>query len=211
MLLRAFDLPFKETVIPLDEADTTTKIHAVSPAGKVPIIVDGEQTIWDTFAIAEYLNDRFPDKQIWPSDILARAHARCISAEMHSGFTGLRSACPMNLGKRYGQKDRGAVVAADTARIENIWAESRDQFGTKRDGTFLYGAFSAADAMYAPVVTRLDTYNIAVTAKSRSYMDAVLNHPAFLEWREAALSETWIVGKDEVDEDPIENFRANMR
>ena len=154
LLLRAFGLDFEETLIPLDEADTAEKIRVVSEAGKVPVLVDHGQTIWDSLAIAEYVHERFPDAGVWPTETQARAHARSSSAEMHSSFVGLRGACPMNLAKRFVRKDRGADVAADVARIQDLWVEARDRFGSNGNGPFLYGAFSAADAMYAPVVTR---------------------------------------------------------
>ena len=210
ILMRAFDLTFQETVIPLDEADTAANIRALSPAGKVPFLVDDGHLIWDTSAIAEYLHEKFPDKQIWPRNDKARAHARSISAEMHSGYMALRSACPMNLGKRYSRRDRGADVAADVSRIESNWNDARLQYGSASGGAFLYGDFSAADAMYAPVVTRLDTYDFPVNEQSRAYMDAILHHPAYVEWRDAALQETWIIAADEVDEPAIKNFRPHL-
>ncbi|MEM9355531.1 MAG: glutathione S-transferase family protein [Pseudomonadota bacterium] len=211
LLLRAFDLEFKETLIPLDEEDTTEKIRGVSEAGKVPVLVDRSQTIWDSLAIAEYIHERFPDKRIWPTDDKARAHARSSSAEMHSSFVGLRGACPMNLAKRFVRKNRGADVATDVARIQDLWGEARHRFGSDGNEPFLYGAFSAADAMYAPVVTRLETYNIEVRQQSRAYMDAILNHPAFLEWRNAGLQEPWIIDQDEVDEEAVEDLRTPSR
>ncbi|MEM8976170.1 MAG: glutathione S-transferase family protein [Pseudomonadota bacterium] len=211
LLLRAFDLEFEETLIPLDEEDTAARIHLVSEAGKVPVLVDRGQTIWDSLAIAEYVHELFPDTGIWPADAQARAHARSSSAEMHSSFVGLRGACPMNLAKRFARKDRGADVAADVTRIQDLWIEARDRFGSSSGDPFLYGAFSAADAMYAPVVTRFETYNIEVRQESRAYMDAILNHPAFDEWRNAGLQEAWIIDQDEVDEVAIENLRTPLR
>ena len=210
ILMRAFDINFDETVIPLNVETTKEEIAKVSGAGKVPVLVDSGQTIWDSLAIAEYLQEKFPDTPVWPTNPRARTHARCLSAEMHSSFTALRGACPMNLGKRYARTDRGADVAADAARIEQLWTEARKNFGQSTDAPFLYGEFCAADAMYAPVVTRLDTYDIPVSDQTRAYMDAVLGHPAFIEWREAALQETWIIEQDEVDEVAIENFRPHL-
>jgi glutathione S-transferase len=130
--------------------------------------------------------------------------ARSVAAEMHAGFGALRSACPMNLGKRYAARDRGEAVARDVARVTAIWREAREQFG---GGPFLFGGFSAADAMYAPVVTRLDTYAIPVDPVSRAYMDTILGLPAFREWLEAALDEPWVIAHDEVDEEPTEILR----
>ena len=210
LLMAAFDLAFDETIIPLDEADTAQRIQAVSAAGRVPVLVDGDIKVWESLAIAEYLHDKFPDKGIWPSDLAARAHARATSSEMHAGFMAIRSACPMNLGKCYATRHRGDDVAADVARIEAVWRDARSAFGTATGKPFLYGDFCAADAMYAPVATRLDTYNIAVDSDTRAYIDAILAHPAFITWKQAALQETWIVPSDEVDEEAIENYRPHL-
>lgn len=207
LLMKVLGVPFTEAVVPLDTPEFRSTVDAISGAGKVPVIEDGGLTVWDSLAIAEYLADRFPDKAVWPADPAARAHARCISAEMHSGFTALRSACPMNLGKRFAQRDRGAAVEKDVARITGLWREARARFGAAAGGPFLYGAFTAADAMYAPVVTRLDTYSIAVEDEARAYMATVLSMPAFVEWRSAALAESWVLDHDEVDEAAIETFR----
>jgi glutathione S-transferase len=153
----------------------------------------------------EYLADKHPEHAIWPKDRAARAMARSIAAEMHAGFSALRGACPMNLGKKYAYKDRGAAVAKDVARVAELWRTARERFG--EGGPFLFGAFSAADAMYAPVVTRFDTYSLPADPVVRAYMEAVMATPAFQEWRKAALAESWIVPEDEVDEVPIENYR----
>ncbi|MEO0729158.1 MAG: glutathione S-transferase family protein [Pseudomonadota bacterium] len=208
LLLRAFDIPFTETVVPLDTQEFETHrstAQAKGASGSVPMLEYEGAVIWETMAIIETIADAFPDRSIWPADMTARAHARSISNEMHAGFTGIRSACPMNLGKRFAKRDRGTSVAADVARIEDVWLAARTQYGA--GGPFLYGAFSAADAMFAPVVTRLDTYSFDVTETTRAYIDAVLSHPAFREWRAAGLEETWIVDADEVDEPAIETYR----
>jgi glutathione S-transferase len=131
--------------------------------------------------------------------------ARSVASEMHAGFQALRNACPMNLGKKYAQRDRGEAVARDVARFSTIVHQARERFGS--DGPFLFGAFSAADAMYAPLATRLDTYSIALDPTTRAYVDAILSLPAFQEWRAAGLKEEWIVDADEVDEESIENYR----
>ncbi len=195
--------PFDEIVIPLDLPDTKAKVLAHSPAGKVPILVDGDVTVWESIAIMEYIGDAFAP--VWPSDRGARAMARSIAAEMHAGFPALRSACPMNLGRKFAPKDRGEAVARDVARFSEIVRQARERF--RAGGPFLFGAFSAADAMYAPLATRLDTYSIAIDATTRAYVDAILALPAFQEWRSAALKEEWIVDADEVDEDAIDNYR----
>lgn len=206
LLMRELAIPFDEVVIPLDEPDTRSRILAYSPAGRVPTLVDGDVTVWDSLAIMEYLAERYGQGRVWPADPKARALARSISAEMHAGFPALRSACPMNLAKRYAGRDRGEAVARDVARIAAMWADARARFGTA--GPFLFGLFCAADAMYAPVVTRLDTYGFEVDAPTRAYMDAILSLPGFAAWREAALAETWTVPHDEVDEEPLVDHRA---
>lgn len=205
LLLTELGIPFDEEVIPLDQPDTRDRILARSPGGRVPILLDGDVTVWESLAIVEYLAESFPGKPVWPADRAARVLARSISAEMHAGFAALRSACPMNLGKRFAGRDRGPEVARDVSRVEEIWRDARHRYG--QAGPFLFGAFGAADAMYAPVVTRLDTYGVAVEPETRAYMDAVLGTAGLRLWREAALRETWTVAHDEVDEQPTVDLR----
>jgi glutathione S-transferase len=204
LLMKQLGVAFEEIIIPLDLPDTKAKVLKHSPAGKVPILIDGDVTVWESIAIMEYVGEAF-GAPVWPEDRKARAMARSVAAEMHAGFTGLRSGCPMNLGKKYASKDRGEAVARDVARFSEIVREARERFGA--GGSFLFGAFSAADAMYAPLVTRLDTYSISLDAVTQAYVDAILSLPAFQEWRSAALKEEWIVPHDEVDEDAVENYR----
>ena len=204
LLLRQLGIAFDEVMIPLDQPDTRARILAHSPGGKVPILVDEGFSVWESVAIMEHVADTRSDLPVWPVDPAARAMARSVAAEMHAGFGALRSACPMNLGKRYAARDRGEAVARDVARVTAIWREARERFG---GGPFLFGAFSAADAMYAPVVTRLDTYAIPVDPVSRAYMDTILGLPAFREWLEAAFDEPWVIAHDEVDEEPTEILR----
>lgn len=201
LLMRELGFDFDEIFIPLDLPDTRERILAFSPAGKVPILLDGEIRVWESLAIMDHLADLRPDKGIWPADPAARAMARSIAAEMHAGFAALRSGCPMNLGKTYAARDRGEAVARDVARVTGIWREARDRFG--EEGSFLFGAYGAADAMYAPVVTRLETYSIPVDPVSRAYMDAILATRSFRDWRQDALQEEWVVAHDEIDEEPI--------
>jgi glutathione S-transferase len=207
-LLTELGIPFQEVLIPLHQPATQAEIQRYSPAGKVPVLLDDGLAIWDSLAIIEYAAERWPEAAIWPREREARALARSISAEMHSGFSGLRRACPMNLGRRFAGRDRGAQVARDVARIEAIWSDARSRFGA--GGPFLFGAFTAADAMYAPVVTRLDTYGFDVGAEARAYMDAVLALPSFNAWREAALRETWTLDVDEVDEPVLVDHRREI-
>ncbi len=203
--MKAFGLPFEETLIPLYRPESKARLLEHSPSGKVPLLVDGDIRVWESLAIIEYLAEKHPEAQIWPRDPKARAHARAICSEMHAGFMALRYACPMNLGKRFAAKDRGDAVAADVARLTEIFRSTRERFGT--GGRFLFGAFSAADAMYAPVAARFQTYSIQVDATSEAYVDAVIGHPAFQEWRTAALREPWVIVDSETDEPAIEVHR----
>lgn len=188
---------FTETVIPLDMPDTAMKIAAESPAGRVPVLKHGGLVVWESLAILEYVADLFPDRGFWPEGPKARAIARSAANEMHAGFMALRSACPMNLRRPKRRVPMDNKVLADVRRIEELWASCRSTYG--QSGPFLFGAFCNADAMYAPVVTRLDTYDIPVSAKTRAYMEAVMDTASFKAWKEAALLETWIVPSDEVD------------
>lgn len=208
LVLRALDFEFTETVIPLRREDTKARISEYSPSGKVPVLLDGDIVVWDSLAIISHLADRFPEKPIWPKDPAARAHAKSISAEMHSGFQALRQACPMNLGKRYAPRDLGEGVTADVARIETIFRDTRVKFGDS--GPFLFGAFSAADAMYAPVLSRFETYAIPVKPEARAYMDSVFAHPAFARWRREALSEEWTIPDFELGYEIAADLRAGV-
>lgn len=208
IIMQAFAIPFEEAVVQLRETDTRDRILAHSPSGKVPALIDDGVTVWDSLAIMEYLADTFPSHAIWPKDRIARAHARCVSAEMHSGFAALRNACSMNVTRRFKARDRGEAVAADVARITAIWCEAREMFGAKSGKPFLYGEFCAADGMYAPVVTRFHTYSIDVDPVSQAYMDAVLSHPAYKAWLAGAVAETWGLDNGEDAETVIEDLRA---
>ena len=196
--LKAAGIAFDEVVIPLYTGDADKqRILKYSPAGKVPILVDGAATIWDSLAIIEYLAEKFPDKGFWPSNAAARAHARSISAEMHSGFMALRSECSMNVHRPVHKKMLSADAKANAERLQEIWSDCRRAYG--HGGAFLFGGFSGADAMYAPVVYRLRTYGVDVTSAAADYMQAMQAHPAFQEWNSAALKETWVIEKFEND------------
>ena len=194
LALRANDIPFVETVIPLytDQADKD-KILAFSRAGKVPVLVDGDITVWDSLAIIEYLAEKFPDKKLWPADRAARAHARAISAEMHSGFASLRNECGMNLDRPVGAVPLSQETRENIARVQEIWSGCLQRYG----GPFLFGAFSGADAMYGPVVHRFRTYAIEVSPVVRRYMEAMQAQPAFQQWTRDGLAETIIIEKFE--------------
>jgi glutathione S-transferase len=172
-------------------------VTRVSGTGKVPALADGEVQVWESLAILEYLAEKFPAARLWPADPAARAHARAIAAEMHAGFVPLRRALPMNMWRPVKARDLTPEVQANVRRIVTIWTDCRTRFGA--GGPFLFGAFGAADAMYAPVVSRLHTYAVEVDAAARAYMDAVMALPVWAEWRAAALKEPWVLPEDEVD------------
>jgi glutathione S-transferase len=197
--MRAFAIPFTETVIALDLPNTQRQIKNHTGAGRLPVLHHGTTTIWESLAILEYLAEKFPDKTLWPRSSAARAMARAVANEMHAGFMALRNACPMNL-KRPGRPLAGQVsdeVKNNVRRIENLWEECRKTYG--RGGPFLFGKFSIADAMYAPVVTRFDTYALKVGSGARDYMDAVIGTEAFRAWKADALQEKWIIQADEAE------------
>jgi glutathione S-transferase len=194
--MKAAGIPFDETVIPLYRDGSAEQILAHSPAGKVPILHDGDVRVWESLAIIEYLAEKFPNAKLWPSDAAVRAHARTISTEMHAGFGALRSECGMNMWRPHIKKALSADALANAARIETIWTETRARYGA--GGPFLFGAFTAADAMYAPVVSRFETYAIDVTSATKAYMAAMTALPAWKEWRAAAMKETaWELAKFE--------------
>jgi len=190
-------ISFTEQVIPLDTLETKRLIAAHSKAGRVPVLKHGKISVWESLAIMEYLAELYPAKGLWPRTRAARAMARSISNEMHAGFSALRNACPMNLRRPRQKAPMPDQALADVRRIQSIWQDCRSKYG--KSGKFLFGKFSIADAMYAPVVTRFDTYDIAVSPATRAYMDNVLGTKVFQTWKAAALKETWIVPADEVD------------
>jgi glutathione S-transferase len=193
LVLRHFDIPFDEVVIPMDQPTSKADMLSHAPTGKCPSLHDGDIAVWDSLAIIEYLAERYPDRAIWPRDPAARAVARSLSAEMHSGFLPLRRNLPMNMRRRPAKlslpAEAQAGVDADVARIEAGWADARRRFG--RDGSFLFGAFSAADAMFAPVVNRLAAYDAAVRTETRAYMEAIMALQAWRDWEAEAEAEGW--------------------
>jgi glutathione S-transferase len=196
LALRANDIAFEEVFIPLYTGDADKqRILDVTPSGKVPALVDGDITIWDSLAIIEYAAERFLEARLWPEDRAARAHARSISAEMHSGFMALRNECGMNLHRPIGAIALSADARANIARIQEIWIECRERYG--KSGPFLFGAFSGADAMFAPVVHRFRTYAIEMPPLALDYMQAMMALPAFQEWTRAGLAETIVIEKFE--------------
>jgi glutathione S-transferase len=188
LALAHHNVTFEEIFIPLDQPETREHILRHSPAGKVPILIDGVAKIWESIAILVYLGDKFPEFGLWPKDAEARAHALSISSEMHAGFVNLRRACPMNL-RRKQKIALTAEVKADVQRITKMWNEARKKYG--KGGDFLFGGFSAADCMYAPVATRIRSYEIPVDKVSAAYVDAIYALPAFRKWYDAAMTEPW--------------------
>jgi glutathione S-transferase len=161
----------------------------------VPCLIDGDVTVWDSLSIIEYLAERFPEAKLWPEDRVARAHARSISAEMHSGFLPLRNECGMNLHRPVRGIALSADASANVARIDQIWSECRTRYG--QSGPFLFGAFGGADAMFAPVVHRFRTYAIDASPAAKAYMETMMALPAFAEWTRAGLAETLVIEKFE--------------
>jgi glutathione S-transferase len=196
LALRANRIAFDEVFIPLYTGDDDKKrILSFTHSGKVPALIDGDVTIWDSLAIIEYLAEGFPETQLWPEDRARRAHARSISAEMHSGFVALRTECGMNLHRPVGAIKLSADAHANIARIQQIWIECRERYG--RFGPFLFGAFGGADAMFAPVVHRFRTYAVPVVPGAQDYMNTVMSLPAFQEWTAAGLAETLVIERFE--------------
>lgn len=197
MALAMAGIEFDTKLIRFGEPEFGRKVRRISPAGLVPVLVHGDITIWDTLAILEYAAETWPRKNLWPKAKKARAMARSVSAEMHSGFKNLRNACPMNIRRPKKAVPASEAVLHDVLRIESLWSQCRKDFG--KGGPFLFGKFTIADAMYAPVVSRLETFDFKVRPDTRKYMDAVLSSTAFMQWQKLALREKWIVPEDEVD------------
>jgi len=200
LAVKATGAPFDEVVVPLDRPETRERILRYSPSGLVPCLVDGDLTLWESLAIGEYLAERFPNAGLWPAFVKARAHARAISCEMHAGFLALRRTMPMNVRATAPKRPiEDAALKADIARIEAIWADTRTRFGA--GGPYLFGKFSLADAMFAPVVTRFTTYQVPLSANSAAYVETMHAHPFLKEWIEGANSE----------QERIEKYEALVR
>jgi glutathione S-transferase len=195
--MKVAGIAFAEQVISLDAADFKERVCKISAAGKVPALADGESRVWESLAILEYLAEKFPQAGLWPAEPGARAHARSIAAEMHAGFAPLRRHYPMNVRRPATRREPTAEVADHISRIDAMWTDCRARFG--QAGPFLFGAFGAADAMYAPVVSRFHTYVVDVGPVARAYMEAVMGLPAWAEWCAAATREPWVLPDDEVD------------
>lgn len=191
--MRVAGIDFDERLIPFNDDAANPEFRAFSPTGKVPTLVHGDLTVWESLAIIEYVHDLEPQRGVWPADRKARARARAVSAEMHAGFAALRSACPMNMRRPRAPVAGSAALDGDVERLRIMWSECLQRSG----GPFLFGSFSGADAMYAPVVNRLDVYALTEDATMLAYMDAVKALPAWRDWEAAGRAEPWVVPADE--------------
>jgi glutathione S-transferase len=195
LFMKHAGVEFQEILVPLDTADTRDELDRYGPSGRVPVLRQGKLCVWDSLAICEYVEEL--SGKGWPKAREARAVARSVSAEMHSGFTTLRSMWPMNARARNRRTAVTAALEADVERIDEIWNDCRVRFG-KDDGPWLFGEYSVADAMYAPVVLRFNTYGAHVSQTARWYMATVLEDAALQEWLQAAKQEPWTIASDEV-------------
>ena len=195
ILLAHFKIPFEEVVIPMAEPETRAEMLKYAPTGKCPSLHDGRIAVWESLAIIEYVAEQYPEKGIWPKGKAARAHARALASEMHAGFPALRQECPTNFRRAPKAIALSDDAKADAARIEAAWAGAREAFG--KAGPFLFGRFSAVDAMFAPVVNRFHAYAISVSPTTQSYMDAVMTLPAWKAWIADGETEPWRIERYE--------------
>ncbi len=195
-LLTEAGIEFEEYRIPLDLENSAAEIARFSASGRVPVLMLGEQPVWDTLAIAETVAEQWPEKQLWPSDSAAKAHARCISAEMHAGFPTLREAMPMNcraMGRKVSLPD---ALAADIDRVLDIWSDGHRRY--QSPGNWLFGRFSVADAMFAPVVLRFRSYGINLPDAASAYPRRMLESESIQRWLAAAESEIEVIKSEEL-------------
>ena len=195
-LLSEAGIEFEEYRIPLDLEGSAAEIARFSPSGRVPVLMLGEQPVWDTLAIAETAAEQWPEKELWPPDSAARTHARCVSAEMHAGFPVLREAMPMNcraMGRKVSLPD---ALAADIDRVLDIWSDCHRRYQSQ--GNWLFGRFSVADAMFAPVVLRFRTYGINLPESASSYPRRLLESESIQNWLAAAESEIEVIKSEEI-------------
>lgn len=206
VLMRELNIPFRENLVPFGGAQNPDAFRDFSPTGKVPCLVDGSITVWDSLAITEYLGERHTG--VWPAEARARAWARSASAEMHSGYFGLRNTCTMNCGLRIALKSIDAPLQRDLARLEELWAEGLDRFG----GPFLTGqSFCAADAFFAPVAFRIQTYDPPIGIGARRYAAHLLALTSMKDWYAAALQETWREEEHEAEARAVGEWREDLR
>ncbi|MCA3562756.1 MAG: glutathione S-transferase family protein [Methylocystis sp.] len=194
--MKQIGLSFEEIVIPMAMPGTRAEMLRYAPTGLVPVLIDGEALVFETIAILEYLNDKYPEARLWPKDLAARAHARSIAAEMHGGFAALRRDCPMNIRRPVRRHIVSPEAAKQAERIDALWSDARARFG--EGGPFLFGHFTNPDAMYAPVVNRFHTYDLPRSATAQAYMDAMMALPAWKEWEAASRAESWVIASSEI-------------
>ena len=196
LMVKASGIAFDEVLIRLRQPNTKAEVLRHSPSGRVPALVHGNDRVWESLAIGEYLAELVPDANLWPRDRAARAVARSVSTEMHAGFSTLRNHFPMNVRSSFANRASTPEVQSDIDRITAMWHDCRARFG--KDGPFLFGgAFSNADAMYAPVVSRFRTYKVELDAGAQAYCDAVWSYPPMQEWAAAAKKEPWVIEDSE--------------
>lgn len=195
LVLTHFGIPFDEEQVLLSGEGWRETLRKKTPAGKVPVLVDGDVVVHESIAIIEYLAERFPHKKIWPTDRKQRAVARSVSAEMHAGFMGLRGAAPMNLRASYPNRVDLDTVAIDLKRIEYLWGELLQKSG----GPYLFEEFTAADAMFAPLASRIRTYDLPTSDVAGEYVEAIYALPAFQQLLSEAVKEPWTIQRDEID------------
>jgi len=198
MMLEQSDIGFDEVLLKLNTDDFEQRIGDYSPSRTVPVLNHNDHVIWDTLAIAEYLNEVYPEKQLWPREMEARITARAISAEMHSGFFALRQKMPMNCRAKERNVEMTDDLIQNIERVKTIWTKTREQYG--KAGIFLFGSFSIADAMYAPVVFRFKTYGVELDDLAQNYCDNMLQLPSMQAWLHAAKKEPEFIDCEEVGE-----------
>ncbi len=200
LAMKQSGLPFEEIMVPMydDQWESRKRADDMAPSnGKIPILWDGEVVVWDSMAIIEYLADKTSRDRFWPKDDVARGMARAMAAEMHSSYAALRDECGMNVRRTFADYKISDAARADAMRILQLWAEARSRFGS--GGPYLFGTFSAADIMFAPVVTRFHTYGFTLPGFAHSYCEAVRDHEWMRQWNDAAQAESWVINKYEID------------
>lgn len=199
LAMKQAGLPFEEVIVPMydDQWDARKRASDMVPSnGKIPILWDGDVVVWDSLAIIEYLADKTARERFWPKDDIARGMARAMAAEMHSSYVAIRDECGMNIRRTFKDYKISDAARADAMRILQLWAEARSRFGS--GGPYLFGTFSAADIMFAPVVTRFDTYGFTLPGFAQSYCEAILDHEWMRQWYDAAQAESWVIDKYEI-------------